>query len=150
MLAARFFILLPTDAQQGDQEAPQFDIDQGEAAALMVVTQGAQVLVPLPLLPCFPPAASPCCPQFYLPRIISGRMARAEDDPEALEAVNKWADLEKTFEMVSVQAWNAVMNQVGVMCGHLLLPLYLRQDNPVFFSSPSCFASFERPAMRFE
>ncbi len=30
----------------------------------------------------------------------------------ALEEVNLWADVEENFEVVSVQAWNAVVTQV--------------------------------------
>lgn len=44
---------------------------------------------------------------------MTARMTRAEDDPEALEALGLWDDVGTNFEVVSVQAWNNVIVQVS-------------------------------------
>lgn len=47
-------------------------------------------------------------------RVLNARATRAEasGNPEDLEAVEAWGMVEETFDIVSVQAWNAVVSQV--------------------------------------
>lgn len=45
-------------------------------------------------------------------RVMSARATQTEGDPEAQDALARWAAVEDNFGAVSAQAWNAVLAQV--------------------------------------